>query len=173
MKYVQYALGHAQTHCMDILLTLKMMLATTLLLLTTAEATADSEKHYQQCAACHLNTGAGVSGMFPSLTSRLGPLADTQKGRDYLVVVLQAGLMGRLSIEGGTYQGVMPAQGPSLGDQGIASVLNYVLRRFNADTLNKEFNLFTAKEVAGIKGRHATANNQAILILRQSAFAEK
>ena len=136
-----------------------------------AETHQLGEKHYKQCSACHLASGAGVPGMFPSLTKRLGPLAESKEGREYLVMVIQAGLMGRLSIEGSTYQGMMPAQGLSLGDDSIASVLNYMLQTFNTETLNKASNVFTAKEVASIKARYPDANGRDVYVLRQAVFA--
>ena len=152
---------------------LRVILLTAVSLSTIAETHLVGERHFKQCTACHLSTGVGVPGMFPSLTERLGPLAGTQKGRDYLVMVVQAGLMGRLSIEGTTYQGMMPAQGPSLGDDGIASVLNYILHTFNADTLAKKSPLFTTVEVAAIKARYSNVSGRDIHALRQSVFSTR
>ena len=140
---------------------------------STAETHSVGEKHFKQCASCHLPSGAGVPGMFPPLTKRLGPLVGSQKGRDYLVMVIQAGLMGRLSIGGTAYQGVMPAQGSSLGDDGVASVLNYTLQTFNVDTLSKKSRPFTTKEVASIKARYPNANSRDVYTLRQSIFASE
>lgn len=137
---------------------------------TQAEASASGEKQYQQCAACHLPSGTGAPGLFPPLTKRLGAIAERPEGRDYLVMVTQAGLMGPISIEGVTYQSIMPPQGLSLGNEGIASVLNYILRRFNADTLGTEWQAFTAEEVARITSKYATANSQDVYKLRQSVF---
>lgn len=136
-----------------------------------AETQLTGERHYKQCSACHLASGAGVPGMFPSLTKRLGPLADSKEGREYLVMVIQAGLTGRLSIDGVTYQGIMPAQGSSLGDDGIALVLNYVLQAFNAETLSKTSLPFTEKEVVGIKARHAGITPQEVNTMRKVTLA--
>lgn len=140
---------------------------------STAETDLAGEKHYKQCSACHLPTATGVPGMFPPLTNRLGPLASNQAGRDYLVMVVQAGLMGKISIDGSSYQGMMPPQGVSLGDKGTAEVVNYILQTFNADTLDKNSEAFTSQEVATIKHRYPNATSRDIHRLRQLAFMEQ
>lgn len=138
-----------------------------------AETQLTGERHYKQCSACHLASGAGVPGMFPPLIERFGPLAERKVGREYLVMVIQAGLMGRLSIDGSTYQGMMPAQGSSLGDDGIAAVLNYILQTFNAGSLHEEVQAFTAEEVATIKAQYPNASGRDIYTLRQTVFTDK
>jgi len=147
-----------------------VFLLVALSLLTSAQAQASGEQGYRQCAACHLPTGAGVPGMFPPLTQRLGELAGHQPGRDYLVMVIQAGLMGSLTIEGIRYQGMMPAQGGSLGDKGIAEVINYLLQTFNAETLASSSKPFDAEEVSAIKARYPKASGYDIYQLRKAAF---
>lgn len=141
-------------------------------LLTPLRATAgpvQARDLFVRCAACHLEDGAGVPGSFPPLAARLGPLIATPIGRDYLVLVLQTGLMGNLQIDGSQYRGVMPAQGPALGDEGVAAVLNYVLKQFNEKTLPAGWRPFSANEVSRIKARYLSPSVAHLLQLRANA----
>lgn len=128
---------------------------------------------FVRCAACHLEDGIGVPGSFPPLTARLGPLMAVPQGRDYLVLVVQMGLMGDLQIDGSQYRGVMPAQGPDLGDEGVAAVLNYVLRRFNRKTLPTGWNGLTVNEVARIRSQYPNASVAQLWQLRAGVFGAK
>ena len=72
------------------------------------------------CAACHQATGQGVDGAFP-------PLA----GSDYLnadkiraIKTITGGLQGKVTVNGKTFDGVMPAW--SLSDEDIANVMTYL-----------------------------------------------
>jgi mono/diheme cytochrome c family protein len=125
---------------------------------------------FVRCAACHLADGTGVPGSFPPLAARLGPLVAAPHGRDYLVLVVQMGLMGDLQINGSRYRGVMPAQGPWLGDESVAAVLNYVLKQFNAKTLPAGWHSFSANEVARIKARYADPSVAQMQQLRADVF---
>ena len=111
--------------------------------------------------------------MFPPLTNRLGPLAHTQPGRDYLVMVVQAGLMGTIDIGQITYQGIMPAQGLAMTDEEIAAVINYLLKAFNTKTLTDKWQRFSKKEVATIKSRYPNPNGQSVHALRQKVFPDE
>lgn len=161
---------HVQRHylCFGILL-----LAIYTSILQAKELSSDGAELYQQCSACHLSSGQGVPGLFPPLVGHLGPLASYQHGRDYLVMVLHLGLAGDISVAGAKYNGIMPAQGPTLGDAGIASVLNYVLTTFNTETLPGNWQSFTENEVIKIKSRHQTATIKHLQQLRKEAFCEK
>lgn len=151
----------------------KTMIGTLLaMVLSTSSYARDPQEKtgealFIQCSACHLKTAQGVHGMFPPLVQRLGYWADSQAGRDYLVLVTDAGLSGTVVIDGVRYTGVMPAQGPSLGDAGIATVLNYLLTTFNADSLPADWTPFSEKEVAAIKQANKGLSNQAKQQLRQ------
>lgn len=140
----------------------------------TASAHADDAagaSAFQRCAACHLADGAGVPGSFPPLAGRLGGVAGTDAGREYLVMVVKSGLMGALEVDGITYRGVMPAQGAALDDAAVAALLNYAMTEFNADGLSADWMHFTAEEVAAIAARHPGANPMSVYKLRAAAFA--
>ena len=124
---------------------------------------------YQRCASCHLKTAQGVPAMFPPLTERFGPLAGKPAGRDYLVMVVNTGLIGNIEVNGTPYlNNMMPGQ--LLQHSDTAAVVNYLLETFNAKTLPKNWKPFTASEVESIKMRYPNANAQKVYELRKSAF---
>ena len=123
------------------------------------------------CAACHMADGTGAPGLFPPLTGRLGGLAVSNAGRDYLVMVVKAGLMGALEIGGVSYQGVMPPQGTALDDASIAALLNYLMMELNRNDLPEDWGPFSAEEVTAIAARHPGANPMSVYKLRGPAFA--
>ncbi|MBB4630988.1 c-type cytochrome [Sphingosinicella soli] len=61
-------------------------LAITVLLAVPAAAAqaADGPALYKRCAACHLASGAGVPGAFPSLKTEPAALAAKPDGRRFL-----------------------------------------------------------------------------------------
>jgi len=82
----------------------------------------DGEEIYKDfCLQCHLDNGKGVENAFP-------PLAKS----DYLQNNIEAsirgvkyGLLGEITVNGKTYNGVMVNQG--LDEEEIADVMNYIL----------------------------------------------
>lgn len=100
-----------------------------------------------QCSMCHQPSGAGLPGSFPRISGRVPQIASTPDGRRYLAMVLLYGMIGPITVDGKAISGVMPSMG-SMGDQGIADVLNHVL------TLGKPAKKpapFTAAEVAKVR----------------------
>jgi|TARA_R110002012_G_scaffold278789_1_gene466564 mono/diheme cytochrome c family protein len=81
---------------------------------------------FATCSACHLATGEGIPGAFPPLT-KLPDLFEQEGGKQYLISVVLQGLSGPITSQGNAFSGYMQAFGPSLSDNEIASVLNYVL----------------------------------------------
>lgn len=75
-----------------------------------------------RCAACHQNTGLGLPGVFP-------PLAGSQwvagTGHTLAAIVLH-GISGKLTVNGNTYNGAMPAFKDQLTDAEIAAVLTHI-----------------------------------------------
>ncbi len=138
---------------------------------TNADASAAGASAYGRCAACHLADGSGVPGAFPPLAGHLGGLTASEAGRDYLVMVVKSGLMGALEVGGIPYQGVMPAQGTALDDAAVAALLNYTMTEFNRDGLPRDWQPFSATEVAAIAARHPGANPMSVYKLRGPAFA--
>ena len=144
-----------------------------ILLMLGAPLLSNAEKKgtelYQRCAGCHLKTAEGVPGMFPPIKDRLGSLVKKSAGRDYLVMVINTGLIGNLKVDGASYfNNIMPGQ--LLENVETAAVLNYLLEEFNAKTLPKNWKQFTDAEVALIKKRYPNANAQKVYELRKSAY---
>jgi len=118
---------------------------------------ASGQEIYAQCAGCHQATGQGVPGAFPPLAGQL-PLivAKGDAGRQYLVQVVLFGLQGSLTVQGKTYNGMMPPYG-HLSDADVAAVLNYALNAWGNDKLlPKEFKPLTAEEVKALRASKLT-----------------
>jgi len=79
-----------------------------------------------RCAACHLPTGAGVPGSFPSLRGTTAILAAKPEGRRYLVLAITRGLSGPILSGSEAFRGVMPAQA-AMTDADIAENLNVLI----------------------------------------------
>jgi glucose/arabinose dehydrogenase len=88
---------------------------------TLAFAAPDGAALYQQhCALCHGAEGQGVAGIFP-------PLAASdylQKERDRSLRAPLEGLMGKIEVNGVTYQGAMPPV--ILRDEEVAAVFAHI-----------------------------------------------
>ena len=105
------------------------------------QSIADGKEIYQDfCLQCHLDTGKGVSGVFPPLAQSDYLLNDINlsiKGIKY-------GMSGPITVNGEEYNGVMQNQG--LDDVEIADVMNYVINSWG----NKSKEVITPERVASI-----------------------
>lgn len=146
--------------------------ALALLVVATAAGADNGEAAYQRCAACHLPTGEGIPGAFPPLKGRVARIAASEEGRAYLVAVVNAGLMGSITVDGMPYMGVMPAQGSLYDAAGIGEVLNYAVQVLDGDNAPADWQPFTAEEVAGLIEANAAATSNSNAGLRQ-ALLEK
>ena len=110
-----------------------MLLALTLamlLLSAVVDAADDAQaKYLLHCRGCHLANGTGVPPDVPTLVDEIGRLVATPVGREYVVRV----------------PGVSQS---ALSDEGLASVLNWILETFNADTLPADFRPYSIGEIA-------------------------
>lgn len=113
---------------------------------TNANA-ADANSFNAHCATCHQPNARGVPGFYPPLADSIGNVLRVKRGRTYLIDVVLNGMAGPVEIKGTSYTGLMPSQAASLSDEEIASALNYVLTKFNAAELPKDFAPITAAEV--------------------------
>ena len=106
------------------------------------QSIADGEEIYNDfCIQCHLNTGEGVSGVFP-------PLAKSDflvNNIEISIRGLKYGMTGPIVVNGEEYDGVMEDQG--LGDDEIADVLNYILNSWG----NQYNEIITLEQVASVK----------------------
>lgn len=76
------------------------------------------------CAACHQENGQGIANAFPPLASSDFLMADKKRS----IEIVKRGLEGSVTVNGKTYNSVMPALG--LSDDDIASVLTFVRNSF-------------------------------------------
>lgn len=99
---------------------------------------------YQEyCAACHQTNGKGASGRFPPLVKNDRVRGDKVR----LIKILLNGMEGGLTIDGITYNGLMP-QHSFLKDKEIADVLSYVRASFG-----NHKSAITPKEVEEIRAK--------------------
>ena len=106
------------------------------------QSIANGEEIYKDfCIQCHLDTGEGVSGVFP-------PLAKSDflvNNIEISIRGLKYGMSGPIVVNGEEYDGVMGDQG--LGDDEIADVLNYILNSWG----NQYNEIITIEQVASVK----------------------
>ena len=109
---------------------MKQLLATALLVSTSALAARDARFDYQmECQGCHAADGGGTVASVPSLKDHVGKFLGVPGGREFLAQVPGA------------------AQAP-LDDAALAQVLNFILREIgHADG----FAPYTADEVSRLR----------------------
>jgi mono/diheme cytochrome c family protein len=94
------------------------------------------------CLACHQSSGSGVPAMYPPLKE-----SDVVNGdKDHLIHILLNGLSGEITVNGKTFNSIMPTQS-YLTDQQIADVLSYIRSDFGNNS-----GAVTPAEVAKIRG---------------------
>ncbi len=110
---------------------------------TTASADAsgvDGAKVYAgTCIACHQATGLGMPNLFPPLAG-----SDYLKDKNKTITSVIKGLTGPVTVNGTTFNGVMPPS--TLKDEEIAAALTYVYASWGNDGTK-----VTAAEVAALR----------------------
>ena len=92
---------------------------------TKKESIAEGQEIYQDfCVQCHLNSGEGVSGVFPPLKSSDYLLNNIEKS----IAGIKYGLKGKIIVNDEIYNSVMVNQG--LDNEEIADVMNYILNEW-------------------------------------------
>ena len=80
-------------------------------------------KVYQtNCSSCHQVNGEGTPGAFPPLAGNPVVTGDPTK----LIHIVKYGLSGAVSVNGKTFNGMMPAWGTQLSNADVAAALTYV-----------------------------------------------
>ncbi|MGF1665997.1 MAG: c-type cytochrome [Acidimicrobiia bacterium] len=85
---------------------------------------AGFEAYTNSCSGCHQAGGVGLEGTFPPLIDNANVM-DTE----YLVGVINNGLQGEITVDGVTYNGVMPAFS-TLSDAEVESIVAYIQSGF-------------------------------------------
>lgn len=78
--------------------------------------------YVNRCQACHQASGTGTPGVFPPLIGS----AWVTGAPETLVRILLSGLQGPITVEGETYNGLMPGWRDVLSDAEIAAVATFV-----------------------------------------------
>ena len=92
---------------------------------TKKESIAEGQEIYQDfCIQCHLNSGEGVSGVFPPLKKSDYLLNNIEKS----IAGIKFGLRGEIIVNDEVYNSVMINQG--LDNEEIADVMNYILNEW-------------------------------------------
>ena len=85
---------------------------------------AGSIVFHTNCVACHQANGQGIPDAFPPLAHSDFLMADKARS----IKIVKQGLQGSVTVNGKTFNSVMPALG--LSEEDIASVLTYVRNSF-------------------------------------------
>jgi nitrite reductase (NO-forming)/hydroxylamine reductase len=146
---------------------LKLFIAITAALFSLPARAADNKAVYvARCAMCHQSNGQGLSGQFPRIAGRLGPIARDAGGRHYLLRTVLHGMYGNIVVDGQSIIGLMP-EFSSISDQDIAAALNHVV---GLDKTVKPPLPFKPADVAAVRAEgkvNASANAE----LRKSLVA--
>ncbi|MCF8453485.1 MAG: c-type cytochrome [Pedobacter sp.] len=78
------------------------------------------------CASCHQRDGKGDNSRFPPLAGSEWVTGDKQR----LISVILNGLDGEITVNGQSWQGMMPAHAEFLDDHAIASISTYIRQSF-------------------------------------------
>lgn len=88
-----------------------------------AVAAPDGAQIYaSRCVACHQASGQGLAGLAPPLANSPYVLDDETR----MLKIILSGLTGPIEVNGGTWNGAMPAWGPSMSDAEIAAVATHI-----------------------------------------------
>lgn len=93
---------------------------------TAAERNEYGKEVYDAvCQACHMKDGSGIEGAFPPVANSDYLNENPERG----VSAVVHGLSGEITVNGETYNGVMPSQ--NLTDEEVANVITYILNSFD------------------------------------------
>lgn len=110
-----------------------MRVISIVMLLAVQPSLADDRADYLlHCGGCHLPDGRGTPPEVPSLRDELGKIITIQGGRDYLVQVPGS------------------SQAP-VSDLVLANIINWILVKFNQQTLADDFVPLSENEVSNAR----------------------
>jgi glucose/arabinose dehydrogenase/cytochrome c553 len=94
--------------------------------LNTGDRLEGSILYKTYCDNCHQGDGKGDGARFPPLTGSQYVSGDKNK----LVEIILNGLQGQITVDGKTFNGIMPPHKDILDDHAIASIATYIRNRF-------------------------------------------
>ena len=120
--------------------------------MTSAATAADraAALYAEHCAICHDAAGTGVPGFGPPLAGPVAARLKAPGGREYVAAVVVHGISGVFE-SGGQRQFAAMTPAPALPDDDLATILNHVLRTFNADALPGEFAPYATADIAAAR----------------------
>lgn len=107
-----------------------------------ASAAAGQKVYTTNCSSCHQANGKGQTGVFPPLAGNTVVTGDPTK----VIGIVKNGLSGKITVNGVTYNGQMPAWKSQLSNNDIASVITYIRSAWG----NKA-SAVTSAQVASVK----------------------
>ena len=81
----------------------------------------------------------------------MAEIASLPGGREYLLQVTSFGLRGRIEVDGKPINGLMPTF-PQIKDEGLVSVLNYLVLEIDPAAEPAAFEPFKPEELAATRG---------------------
>jgi cbb3-type cytochrome c oxidase subunit III len=111
-------------------------------MVSAASAAAGEKVFTTNCSSCHQANGKGQPGVFPPLAGNPVVTGPAEK----VITIVKNGLSGKISVNGTTYNGQMPAWKSTLSDNDIASVISYIRSAWG----NKA-GAVTASQVSAVK----------------------
>ena len=109
----------------------------------SASAGNGSKVFQTNCSSCHGATGQGLTGAFPPLANNPTVTGDPNK----VIGIVLGGLHGSITVNGGTYNGTMPAWKGTLSNADVADVITYIRESLG----NNKASAVTQAQVAGYK----------------------
>jgi mono/diheme cytochrome c family protein len=94
--------------------------------LNTGDRLEGSILYKTYCDNCHQGDGKGDGARFPPLTASQYVTGDKNK----LIEIILNGLQGQITVDGKTFNGIMPPHKNILDDHAIASIATYIRNRF-------------------------------------------
>jgi cytochrome c5 len=123
------------------------------------------------CSMCHQLAAAGLPGEFPRLAGRVGKIAATAAGRDYLEHVVLFGMAGQITVDGTPIYGVMPSFA-SLSNDDLAAALNYVANLDEHGQLHWQDPVFTPADIGRVRSGAQLSPTQ-VLHMRTALLGAK
>ncbi|HXR93346.1 MAG TPA: cytochrome c [Steroidobacteraceae bacterium] len=134
-----------------LLMSLALLCGSILCVPAIARAADQSAGFDTNCAMCHQLNAAGVPGQFPRLAGRMGKIASTAAGRNYLERVVLFGMIGGITVDDTPIVGGVMPSFASLSDQDLADALDYIVSLDDAGKSHWQGAVFKPADIAGAR----------------------
>lgn len=103
------------------------------------------------CAMCHQLKAAGLPGQFPRLAGRVGKIAATPAGKNYLERVVLFGMIGGITVDDTPIAGGVMPSFTSLSDQDLADALDYIVSLDDSGKPHSQGAVFKPADIAAAR----------------------